>query len=402
MEAKIFVAEPAWQAEISAAKRVHSPWSVAYFLLRHLRTHYGQTVLSDDCIIYVGLFLDHKSSRLLTHRANQLNKQWLRNRSSFLPLRDGTLLDLGPALSSGRVWVASYGPERCRIMNASPLRAARRVYFDRAFGACDEARGVMAPAYAAAAAVVQPRDRRRWRAGVSHALSSGGNRSTDIFFYGHVPKPYLDWPLSTVRYRIWRELHARREPRVVAGGVDVSVTVRPFAVASIAEKCVHCGYRCKRCYHDPEAPSYTDAPRLSPSAFFEAMLSSEWCVVARGDDPQTPKLTEAIIAGCLPVIVVDGPLPFAVEGWFNYSAGALRIATEDVLASPSILLNLIRSIDPTRRAGMRSYLRAHRRLFQYGRRDGMGAEAALTDAIISRSLDKSPTSNPVNAQMRRR
>ena len=213
-----------------------------------------------------------------------MNSQWLANGSTVLPLTDGTRLDLAPALAGGRVWIASFGPERCRLVNTSPLHAARRIYFDRSFGACDESLGIMAPAYAAA----YKRSRRAWR----------GPRRHEVFFYGHVPKPYLEWPVSSLRYRIWRDLFRRNEPRMLLGGVDVTRTVAPYAVAEAGRRCAKCSYGCKQCYHDPEALSYKNAPPLPADEFFAAMAHSEWCVVARGDTPHTSKLTEAILAGC--------------------------------------------------------------------------------------------------------
>ena len=57
-----------------------------------------------------------------------------------------------PLLREGRLWSTAFGPERCASLHGTPLAASSLVYFDRAFGACDEARGVMAPAHAAMAA----------------------------------------------------------------------------------------------------------------------------------------------------------------------------------------------------------------------------------------------------------
>lgn len=176
------MATPSWQEQLPPSQRLLGPWSVSFWLHRYLRARHGHERLTSECIIYVALYLDHKSSRSLTQRSNQLNMQWLSNGSSILPLKDGMQLDLAPALKEGRVWVASFGPERCRIVNNSPLRESRRIYFDRSFGACDEKRGIMAPAFAAAATTKRARQSRRsqWRDEL---------RRHEIFFYGHVPKP---------------------------------------------------------------------------------------------------------------------------------------------------------------------------------------------------------------------
>ena len=53
-----------------------------------------------------------------------------------------------------------------------------------------------------------------------------------------------------------------------------------------------------------------------PPFVTHAHAAVQVCVVARGDDPQTPRLAEAILSGCLPAIVIDGPLPF--EDQYSY------------------------------------------------------------------------------------
>ena len=373
--AGIYVATPRWHAE-AAQQSVSDSWSVPLWMHRHLLgSRRRSRSIAADTLVYVGLWVDRPPTRALTDEANRHSAAWLANGSAVLPLDDGTELDLRPLLREGRVWSTAFGPERCASLHGTPLAASSLVYFDRAFGACDEARGVMAPAHAAMAAA----------AGVAAAAARAtrGARPAaqhELFFYGHIPKPYIEWPVSSVRYRLWREYHGT--PGALFEGFDVRNTVTPYAVASAAEACAACSYGCKRCYVDPRAGGYEDAPMLNASDYYAAMAASEVCVVPRGDDPQTPKLPEAVLAGCIPAIVVDGALPF--EEVFDYGAGALRLTPEAVLARPGALRDAVRALTPERREAMRAHLRRHAALFEYGRGDGRGAEAAVAEAMLTK------------------
>lgn len=385
----LFVATPAWHAELVVPQP--DAWSVPFFLHRHARAHHGRERLAADSIVYVGLFVDHKT---LTAEANRLSEQWLRNGSSVLPLlptlgghASPRSIDLASALAEGRVWTSAYGPQRCDTLHGSSLHTARIVFFDRAFGSCDEARGIMAPAHgaAAAAAMASETGSRAMEPPEWYAAHDGFRN--ELFFYGRICKPYIDWPNSSVRYRLWKALRRVHEagggPRIVAEGVDVTLTVAPYSTADERARCAHCSYACKTCYVDAHASSYRDAPHLSNEAFGEMMRQSEWCVVARGDDPQTPKLAEALLSLCLPAIVIDGRLPF--EDRFNYSAAGVRVPIGVALEAPGTLLEAVRATSAAQREAMRDYLRANRHLFEYGRTDSGGAEAAVFEGVFERT-----------------
>ena len=55
----------------------------------------------------------------------------------------------------------------------------------------------------------------------------------------------------------------------------------------------------------------------------------------------------------------------------------------------SRLVGAIRAVGPAKRERMRSYLRSVRHLFEYGRRDGSGAEAVLVREMVARTRDSS-------------
>ena len=381
----LFVATPAWHEERVAPTA--DAWSVPYFLHRHLRARYGRRRLAADSVVFVAVFVDRKT---LTQEANRQSEGWLRNGSSVLPLRlDGgrtRTIDLAPILAEGRIWAAAFGPQKCDALHGSALHTARIVFFDRAFGSCDERRGLMVPAHAVAAAASAAGGGLGRLPPPSYYATHNGWRN-ELFFYGRICKPYIDWPTSSVRYQLWKALRRVHESgdgeRIIAEGVDVTLTVAPYAVADAAMRCQHCSYACKQCYVDPDAHTYRDAPHMAPAEFGEQMRQSEFCVVARGDDPQTPKLAEAILNGCVPAIVIDGRLPF--EDRFNYSLAALRVPIETALRTPGALLDAIRATPREQRDAMRAYLHAHRQLFEYGRADGRGAEAAIVDSIFERT-----------------
>ena len=204
-------------------------------------------------------------------------------------------------------------------------------------------------------------------------------RTQGIFFHGHLPRPYVmrvgrrSSPLPTIRYRLYADLTAHARNGDYIGATDVEENVAPFTVRRKGDWCDVCSYNCRMCYFDRNLPNYTNAPRLSRNDYLGWMRASTFCIVARGDNPASPKLGEAITSGCIPVlvgglrmmhvphpsstprnskvdrawhvmqvIIVDQPLPF--EQSINYSAFSIRFDAHMVLARPSIVREAIRSM----------------------------------------------------------
>ena len=66
----------------------------------------------------------------------------------------------------------------------------------------------------------------------------------------------------------------------------------------------------------------------------------------------------------------------------------MRVSPEEVLARPAALADAVRALSSERREGMRAYVRGHATLFEYGRNDGRGAEAAVVEAMLTRGSSR--------------
>lgn len=166
-------------------------------------------------------------------------------------------------------------------------------------------------------------------------------RKTLVSFWGRIPKPYINPPLSQVRYLLWKTL--RNQPDCDVGAYGVETTVNAYTTNDTTKWCRWCSYACKKCYFEKEVPKYINSPRLTREKFHEKMKQSIFCIVARGDDPGCPKLGEAVLNGCIPVIVMDQRLPF--ESQIDYRTFSVRFDVEDVLSDPGRVLRSLRNFD---------------------------------------------------------
>ena len=84
--------------------------------------------------------------------------------------------------------------------------------------------------------------------------------------------------------------------------------------------------------HNENCPSETKHG-LSTRATADGMRNATFCLVLRGDTPTSRRLFDAIVAGCIPVIISDGKhfLPFEVSA-LDYRLFSVRIS-EDVCSS---------------------------------------------------------------------
>lgn len=208
---RVLVATPSWHSELEESARRYDPWSVPFWLHSYMRkTHGDYSAPARDSVpldrpIYLGVYVH---TGVLTAHTNERNRQWL-DGSTELELLDGSKLDLTDALEAGQVYMTAYGPDQCSYVRGA-LRAVRLIYFDRHFGTCDETWGIMAPTYADAALA-------------RSTLRASTMRPRRLFFYGHLPKPYIEWPASSVRFRIWRALKDMPNSTVQASCVNGGV-----------------------------------------------------------------------------------------------------------------------------------------------------------------------------------
>ncbi|KAL3521762.1 hypothetical protein ACH5RR_019911 [Cinchona calisaya] len=93
------------------------------------------------------------------------------------------------------------------------------------------------------------------------------------------------------------------------------------------------------------------------------MRKSVFCLSPAGDTPSSARLFDAIVSGCIPVIVSDElELPF--EGILDYRKIALFVSSTDAL-QPGWLIDFLRSISPPRVREFQSNLAKYSRHFLY-------------------------------------
>jgi hypothetical protein len=151
-------------------------------------------------------------------------------------------------------------------------------------------------------------------------------RKYRIFFRGHLPKPYINPPISELRYRIYTDLY--NTPNSIVDSYNVEENVNALTTSDRRKLSTICSYRCKTCYFSEKALEYKNAKVISSQEFRSRMRMSVFCIVSRGDNPGCPKLGESIVSGCIPVIIMDQALPFEKE--LNHSAFSIRFDTSSV------------------------------------------------------------------------
>ncbi|XP_057970710.1 probable arabinosyltransferase ARAD1 isoform X3 [Malania oleifera] len=93
------------------------------------------------------------------------------------------------------------------------------------------------------------------------------------------------------------------------------------------------------------------------------MRKSIFCLSPAGDTPSSARLFDAIVSGCIPVILSDElELPF--EGILDYRKIVLFVSSSDAM-QPGWLLTFLRSISPSRIQEMRRNLAKFSRHFVY-------------------------------------
>ncbi|KVI07513.1 Exostosin-like protein, partial [Cynara cardunculus var. scolymus] len=93
------------------------------------------------------------------------------------------------------------------------------------------------------------------------------------------------------------------------------------------------------------------------------MRKSVFCLSPAGDTPSSARLFDAIVSGCIPVIVSDElELPF--EGILDYRRISLFVSSSDAV-QPGWLLAYLRSIKPTQIREMQDNLAKYTRHFLY-------------------------------------
>lgn len=95
-------------------------------------------------------------------------------------------------------------------------------------------------------------------ASIPRALRKSTRRDSFLFFHGHLSKPYIDYPRSTLRYVLWKAL--RDEPDSDVGAYDVESSVNELTTHDPARLCKRCSYTCKTCYLGAQNDRRADTP----------------------------------------------------------------------------------------------------------------------------------------------
>ncbi|KAL9431601.1 hypothetical protein AB3S75_026737 [Citrus x aurantiifolia] len=105
------------------------------------------------------------------------------------------------------------------------------------------------------------------------------------------------------------------------------------------------------------------AGEVGKAAAQNGMRRSIFCLNPAGDTPSSARLFDAIVSGCIPVIVSDElELPF--EGILDYRKIALFVSSSDA-TQPGYLLKFLRGISPAQIREMRRNLVQYSRHFLY-------------------------------------
>jgi hypothetical protein len=318
------------------------------------------------------------------------------------------LLELRKRVDSAKPIVAPYFSKHTRIRGDRPSSIPGVLWL---FEMSGEPTNIITPHSVSPSAVAAARSRSL------SALPAPPKK--ELFFCGHVPKLYI----SSVRYQLWAQLVRRTEEATVCShtllhqgpyadchhsgawkelrtrlGADLPGAQRPLAsLASLQppkspksteslQTLNYCRVYAKhRFYETIKLAGRAILPRsLSASDFFALEMAHQFCVVAPGDFPSTPKIGETLVAsalgGCIPVIIK--PQRIAIPYFDEYLKCAVRWDS----LNASALLGHLAAVGAAERRRLRSCAAKLAPRFLYRPVEGLPAEAgdALLDTLCKK------------------
>jgi len=218
-----------------------------------------------------------------------------------------------------------------------------------------------------------------------------------LLYAGRLGKPYLAPPNTLIRHRLWSAL--RFHPNATMLATDHSEVVAPFVTApderSGCEVCARGG--CQHCLDVPlDANMSVGAFDRTGSAadmdmaggheggvakavggsggggvahgateYRALMASATFCLVLRGDTPSTRKFSEAVLAGCVPVLIGDLPAwPF--ESRLRLADYSYEFDWRAAIVDPLAVVEHLLRVPPAELAAKQRALRRVRRHFFFG------------------------------------
>ena len=114
-------------------------------------------------------------------------------------------------------------------------------------------------------------------------------------------------------------------------------------------------------------------------------MPGSFCIAPRGDSALTKRFYDAIVAGCIPVVISDLLMP-AFEDLVNVKDAFVRI-TEALFMQPSFsLLSHLQSLSATHVYQMQSRLACLRHFMSYGRPSSWENMTGLAPALVTLQL----------------
>ena len=203
-----------------------------------------------------------------------------------------------------------------------------------------------------------------------------------LLYIGKVCKPYIEPPASTLRFALWSVLRAHPNATFWATDHLWQASLNASDPAA-TPPCRQCSYGCKQCLRLPAESAHVSLSvgllgrRMAPPEYLGYMRNATFCLVPRGDNEMTRKFTEAIVAGCIPVVIVDMPaLPF--ERRLDYAAFSYEFDLKKVLERPTLVMETLLRVPAAEvRAKRRALLRVRRHFFYHDDPDRPGAVQQL-------------------------
>ena len=360
-------------------------WCVAYWLhqglLRYRRRVYD---VEEADVVFIALYGQYHNPKSAYLRFGRAMYDWPQ------VLRQGPAALFGNSSALLRRWEArpldftvAAVLKACQSLSPSFLKDARWIITDVWFRRCQLRDGVdfVAPQVLSLPewrppddddVVVDEEERRRGSAGPRFFL----------LYIGKVCKPYIEPPASTLRFALWSVLRAhpnatfRATDHLWQASINASDPAAP-------PPCRQCSYGCKQCLRLPAESAQVPLSvgllgrRMAPPEYLSYLRNATFCLVPRGDNEMTRKFTEAIVAGCIPVMIVDMPaLPF--ERRLDYAAFSYEFDLKKVLERPMLVMETLLRVPAAEvRAKRRALLRVRRHFFYHDDPNRPGAVQQL-------------------------
>ena len=124
--------------------------------------------------------------------------------------------------------------------------------------------------------------------------------------------------------------------------------------------------------------SIGNVARINPREYRALMRGATFCLVLRGDTQSTRKFSEAILAGCVPVLIADMPeWPFARR--LRYTDFSYEFDWRLALRHPTRVVEALLRVSPAELAAKQAALARVRKHFLYhadARKAGATRDAA--------------------------